>query len=123
MPPATARGRASRCRERWPQSTRARGTSGAWSCRSTTWISPRIRPANVRSCPASFGVAPIYTNRSDRARAPGSERARVRPAVDQEVSARDEARVGAADERAELAELRRVAEATGGGCPVAGAPD
>src|SRR5436309_4471070 len=65
--------------------------------------------------PASFGVAPIYANRSDRARAPGSERARVRPAVDQEVSARDEARVGAADERAELAELRRVAEATGGG--------
>src|SRR5213076_1087836 len=37
-----------------------------------------------------------------------------RPAVDQEVPARDEARVGAADERAELAELRRVAEAAGG---------
>src|SRR5438552_12002352 len=50
---------------------------------------------------------------------PGSERSRVRPAVDEEVLPRDEARVRAADEGAELAELRRIAEAAGGVGPVA----
>src|SRR5205823_12423597 len=48
----------------------------------------------------------------------GSERDRVGPAVDQEVLARDEARVRAADECTDPAELRQAAEADRGHAPV-----
>src|SRR5437667_8712603 len=69
----------------------------------------------------SFGKGLPLTTLTGRTvqEALGSERARVGPAVDQEVLARDEARVRAADERTEPAELRRAAEAARGGGPVA----
>src|SRR6266480_2955863 len=54
---------------------------------------------------------------------PGLESARVPSAVDQEVLTRHETGLGAADERAEVAELRGIAEAPGGVRPVAVADD
>src|SRR5947207_3149756 len=54
---------------------------------------------------------------------PRLEGARVPSAVDQEVLTRHETGLGAADERAEVAELRGVAEAPGGVRPVAVADD
>src|SRR5437773_1520471 len=54
---------------------------------------------------------------------PGLEGARVPSAVDQEVLTRHETGLGAADERAEVAELRGIAEAPGGVRPVAVADD
>src|SRR5574340_945115 len=87
--------------------------SSAAALRSFSMRSPLPMPAvagaptETAHCMRAAGAAPSW-------RTAASERARIRPAVEQQVLAGDEAGVGAAQEGAGVAEFGRVAEAAGG---------